>query len=93
MLVFCRVSDSDLSSDPAANLLTSASEEAQKVARNEGKVIQHALTSAFHSLGSHLVNELCVSVVHGVSHSCLEFNFWTKMCVCVFLFFFLVFCV
>ena len=45
MLVSCRVSDSELSSDPAANLLTSASEEAQKVARNEGKVIQHELTS------------------------------------------------
>jgi len=27
-----------LDNDPAANLLTSASEEAQKVARNEGKV-------------------------------------------------------
>lgn len=43
--VACRVTDSELSSDPAANLLTSASEEAQKVARNEGKVIQHELTS------------------------------------------------
>lgn len=37
--VLCRVSDSELDCDPAANLLTSASEEAQKVARNEGKVI------------------------------------------------------
>lgn len=34
----CRISDEELDSDPAANLLTSASEEAQKVARNEGKV-------------------------------------------------------
>ena len=33
-----RITDEDLESDPAANLLTSASEEAQKVARNEGKV-------------------------------------------------------
>ena len=38
--ICCRVSDSELDKDPAANLLTSASEEAQKVARNEGKV-QH----------------------------------------------------
>lgn len=43
--VSCRVSDSELGSDPAANLLTSASEEAQKVARNEGKVIQLEVTS------------------------------------------------
>ncbi len=33
-----RISDEELDNDPAANLLTSASEEAQKVARNEGKV-------------------------------------------------------
>lgn len=32
------ISDEELDKDPAANLLTSASEEAQKVARNEGKV-------------------------------------------------------
>lgn len=48
----CRVSDAELDSDPAANLLTSASEEAQKVARNEGKVILHDRNSAVHSLGS-----------------------------------------
>lgn len=36
--ICCRVSDSELDKDAAANLLTSASEEAQKVARNEGKV-------------------------------------------------------
>ena len=34
----CRIGDAELEQDPAANLLTSASEEAQKVARNEGKV-------------------------------------------------------
>ena len=34
----CRIGDAELEDDPAANLLTSASEEAQKVARNEGKV-------------------------------------------------------
>lgn len=34
------MSDAELNSDSAANLLISASEEAQKVARNEGKVIQ-----------------------------------------------------
>lgn len=32
------MSDSELDKDAAANVLTSASEEAQKVARNEGKV-------------------------------------------------------
>ena len=37
----CRMTNSELDSDPAANLLVSASEEAQKVARNEGKVRQH----------------------------------------------------
>ena len=36
--LLCRMSDEELDKDPAANLLTSASEEAQKVARNEGKV-------------------------------------------------------
>ena len=41
--VSCRLSDSELDKDPAANLLISASEEAQKVARNEGKVIQPQL--------------------------------------------------
>ena len=34
----CRVSEEELASDPAAQQLTSASEEAQKVARNEGSV-------------------------------------------------------
>lgn len=53
--VSCRVSDSELDSDPAANLLTSASEEAQKVARNEGKVILHDQESVVHSLGSNPV--------------------------------------
>ena len=37
-VLICRISDEELDNDPAANLLTSASEEAQKVARNEGKV-------------------------------------------------------
>ena len=37
-MLICRISDEELDNDPAANLLTSASEEAQKVARNEGKV-------------------------------------------------------
>ena len=37
--VCCRIEDAELERDPAAKLLTSASEEAQKVARNEGKVI------------------------------------------------------
>ncbi len=37
-VLICRISDEELDKDPAANLLTSASEEAQKVARNEGKV-------------------------------------------------------
>lgn len=35
------MTDAELDSDPAANLLISASEEAQKVARNEGKVRLH----------------------------------------------------
>ena len=43
----CRVSASELDIDPAANLLTSASEEAQKVARNEGKVILHDTNQLF----------------------------------------------
>ncbi len=34
--MFERVSDEELESDPAANLLTDASEEGQKVARNKG---------------------------------------------------------
>ena len=33
-----RVSEEELANDPAAQQLTSASEEAQKVARNEGSV-------------------------------------------------------
>ncbi|KAL0025379.1 hypothetical protein WJX79_002218 [Trebouxia sp. C0005] len=39
--LFQRISDEELDSDPAANLLTSASEEAQKVARNEGKTFRN----------------------------------------------------
>ena len=65
VLVSCRVSDSELSSDPAANLLTSASEEAQKVARNEGKVIQHKLIlsiSQFWQLPSCKLLRLCCTV-------------------------------
>lgn len=38
--LFQRISDEELDNDPAANLLTSASEEAQKVARNEGKTFR-----------------------------------------------------
>lgn len=39
--LFERISDEELDKDPAANLLTSASEEAQKVARNEGKTFRN----------------------------------------------------
>ncbi|DBB05026.1 TPA: hypothetical protein ACH3X3_010296 [Trebouxia sp. C0006] len=39
--LFQRISDEELDNDPAANLLTSASEEAQKVARNEGKTFRN----------------------------------------------------
>jgi tRNA (guanine-N7-)-methyltransferase len=35
--MFERVSDEELESDPAAGLLTQASEEGQKVARNQGR--------------------------------------------------------
>ncbi|KAL3155083.1 hypothetical protein ABBQ38_011146 [Trebouxia sp. C0009 RCD-2024] len=39
--LFERMSDAELNSDSAANLLISASEEAQKVARNEGKTFRN----------------------------------------------------
>lgn len=39
--LFERIGDAELEHDPAANLLTSASEEAQKVARNEGKTFRN----------------------------------------------------
>lgn len=44
-MLHCRIADSELEQDPAANLLTSASEEAQKVARNEGKVRSQLICS------------------------------------------------
>ena len=37
--LFQRMSEEDLTNDAAANLLTDATEEGQKVARNSGKVL------------------------------------------------------
>lgn len=39
--LFERVTDEELEADPAANLLTEATEEGQKVARNSGKTWRH----------------------------------------------------